>query len=143
MEEKSNYKRKIALLLTAIVLVVIAVISVTYAYFSAKDVSAPQTVTTQNLGLEFDDGTDIINEDNISPLVREVALPTLDDNNVVTTKGKAATKTFTITNTGNKSYVEIALEDITLPAALKRYDFMWSLYEVIETDESGNNTEKI
>ena len=152
MEEKDlNKKEKNILMISSLVVVLALVLGISFAYFMAQDSSEEQTVTTANLDIDYADGSPIANASGLSPLIREVALPTQDETGKVTTAGKAVTKNFTIKNTGTeKMYVHISLEDITTTKLneegvaissddLKRYDFMWSLYEV--TDKT-NKIEK-
>ena len=133
-------KQKTTIAIASLVVVLSLVLGISFAYFAAQGQSTEQSITTSNMGIEFGDGTAIVNASGISPLIREDALPTQDSTGKVTTAGKAVTKKFTIENTGTeKMYIHISLEDMTLPTNLKRYDFMWSLYEVTDTT---NNIEK-
>ena len=152
MKEKDlTKKEKNILMISSLVVVLALVLGISFAYFMAQDSSEEQTITTANLDIDYADGSPIANAAGLSPLIREVALPTQDTTGKVTTAGKAVTKNFTIKNTGTeKMYVHISLEDITTTKLneegvavssddLKRYDFMWSLYEV--TDKT-NKIEK-
>ena len=120
MEEK----KKRTLLIVSLAIVLALVFGISYAYFLAQDESGTQTITTQNIGLELDDGTEkepVLLAEDIKPIDR------------ADIKTKAVKKNFTITNTGDeKLFVEITLDDIVLGTdnALQRFDYLWSLYEV-------------
>ncbi|MBQ7141201.1 MAG: leucine-rich repeat domain-containing protein [Bacilli bacterium] len=137
MNERKN---KTTTAIASLVVVLALALGISFAYFMAQDSSEEQTVTTANLDIDYADGSPIANASGISPLIRETALPTQDETGKVTTVGKAVTKNFTIKNLGDKKmYVHLSLENMTLPDDLRRYDFVWSLYEV--TDKT-NNIEK-
>ena len=120
MEE--NKKR--TLLIVSLVMVLALIFGISYAYFLAQDESGTQTITTQNIGLELDDGTEK------EPVLLAEDIKPIDRDDIQT---KAVKKNFTVTNTGDeKLFVEITLDDVVLGTdnALKRFDFLWSLYEV-------------
>ena len=115
MEEK-KFNKSIVLSIIAVLILVIVVAGATYAYFRTGGETSEVEITTADLGINFVDG-ELLNA-KLEPIEREDVL------------SKAAKKTFTITNTGEeKLFVHISMEDVVLPEALKRYDFMWSLYE--------------
>ena len=65
--EDNNKKGKIGII-TAIALVLVLLVSFTYAYFTSRSASDTQEVKTANIDLTFDDTTAIVNETNIIPL---------------------------------------------------------------------------
>ena len=120
MEEK----KKRTLLIVSLVMVLALIFGISYAYFLAQDESGTQTITTQNIGVKLDDGTEkepVLLAEDIKPIDR------------VDIQTKAVKKNFTVTNTGDeKLFVEISLDDVVLGTdnALQRYDYLWALYEV-------------
>ena len=111
-------KQKTTIAIASLVVVLSLVLGISFAYFAAQGQSTEQSITTSNMGIEFGDGTAIVNAAGLKPIMRDEVLT------------KAAKKTFTVTNTGTeKLFVHITLDDITIPTNLKRYDFVWSLYE--------------
>ena len=118
-EKDLNKKEKNILMISSLVVVLALVLGISFAYFMAQDVSEEQIVTTATLAIDYDDGNSTFtNASGLKPIMRDEVLT------------KAAKKTFTIKNTGTeKSYVHISLEDMVIPEDLKRYDFVWSLYE--------------
>ena len=148
MEDKKNKKRQVAIIISSVLLVMVLMVSITYAYFTARATSEAQTITTGNLGLAFNDNTAILRATNISPLVREEAIPSTEDNLLDETNAKATVKTFSITNSGTeKLFVDIKLEYIKLGKLddegnptniLKRYDFMYALYEEGKNVSNGS-----
>ena len=124
MEEK-KINKSLVFSIIAVLLLVIVVAGSTYAYFRAAGETAVQEITTADLGISFVEG-ELFNA-KLEPILREDILT------------KAAKKTFTITNTGEeKLFVHISMEDMVLPEALKRYDFMWSLYEGDKNVSNGS-----
>ena len=127
MEEK----KKRTLLIVSLAIVLALVFGISYAYFLAQDESGTQTITTQNIGVKLDDGTEkepVLLAEDIKPIDR------------VDIQTKAVKKNFTVTNTGDeKLFVEISLDDIVLGTdnALQRYDYLWSLYEVVDGTEKN------
>ena len=127
MEEQKkglNPKEKRTLMIVSLAIVLALVFGISYAYFLAQDESGTQTITTQNIGLELDDGTEK------EPVLLAEDIKPIDRDDIQT---KAVKKNFTVTNTGDeKLFVEITLDDIVLGTdnALKRFDFLWALYEV-------------
>ena len=86
MEEKKNElnsKEKKILMIVSLAIVLALVFGISYAYFLAQGQSEVQTITTQNIGLGFDDNTEIVRATNISPIERKDIL------------SKATKKTFT------------------------------------------------
>ena len=130
MNEMRKIKRKLVILVSALILVIMFVFGISYAYFTSKVSSEKQTVTTGNMGLTYSDPQNnepYVIASEIVPITREEVL------------SKAAKKTFTLTNTGSeKLYIDITLDDITLPDALKRYDFMYALYEGDKNISNGS-----
>ena len=119
--EENNKKSKIGIIITAIALVLVLLVSFTYAYFTSKNASDTQEVTTANIDLTFDDTTAIVNETNIIPLTEEEVFPTDGS------ETKASKKVFSITNNGTiTSYVDIKLTNI-VAENFKVYDLKWAL----------------
>ena len=131
--EKKNNKKQIAIIIAGILLVMVLVVSITYAYFTARATSSEQEVTTGRVGIAYSDPQNnepYVIAENIKPLVREDAIPRTEEGLLDQESAKAAIKTFTLTNTGSeKLFVDISLDELTLPTDLKRYDFMYALYE--------------
>lgn len=116
MEEKKINKNMMFSITTAFILAII-VVGTSFAYFKIAGETAVQEITTTDLRMSFVEG-ELLKSSRLQPIVYEDI------------QTKAAKKTFTITNTGNeKMFIHISMEDIVLPEALKRYDFMWALYE--------------
>ena len=124
MEEK-KINKSITFSIVAILLLIIVIVTSSYAYFRAQGESDVQEISTANLGIDFIDGE--LFSPNLEPIERDDMLT------------KAAKKTFMITNTGDeKLFVHISMEDIVLPEKLKRFDFMWSLYEGDKNVSNGS-----
>lgn len=133
VEAKIDPEKKVLFLLMFLAL--IGAIYGTYAYFSAQSKSSEQQVTTGTMELTFDDNTNIVRNENISPIV---------ESDILT---KAAKKSFSIKNTGNLDInIKISLTSIEITENLKNQDFKWSLYEnstkIAEDsfDKIGNET---
>ena len=93
-------KNKIIISVTGIILVLLILVGLTYAYFLTKikgnDNEKSISITTADLKLEYSDINDIlVNEENVEP-------------------GNSWTKTFAVTNNGNKTVTNygVALENI-------------------------------
>ena len=126
MEQKNglNPKEKRTLMIVSLAIVLALVFGISYAYFLAQDESGTQTITTQDLGLVLDDGQ------NKQPVLLAEDIKPIDRDDIQT---KAVKKNFTVENTGSeKLFVEISLDDVVLGTddALKRFDYLWALYEV-------------
>jgi len=92
-------KSKIALIFVSVILVVLLILGVSYAYFTAKitgnESASTVVITAAYLELTFTDGNSTINAEDIIP-------------------GWSASKTFTVENTGNSTaYYVIKVTDIT------------------------------
>ncbi|MBQ9854199.1 MAG: leucine-rich repeat domain-containing protein, partial [Bacilli bacterium] len=110
--------------IVSLAIVLALVFGISYAYFLAQDESGTQTITTQDLGLVLDDGQ------NKQPVLLAENIKPIDRADIQT---KAVKKNFTVENTGSeKLFVEITLDELVLGTndALKRFDFLWALYEV-------------
>ncbi|MBQ7141013.1 MAG: hypothetical protein IJO32_05870, partial [Bacilli bacterium] len=62
MEEKDlTKKEKNILMISSLVVVLSLVLGISFAYFAAQGQSTEQSITTSNMGIEFGDGTAIVN----------------------------------------------------------------------------------
>ena len=126
--EKENKKRKISILITSIVVVILLIVGVSYSYFSNIKKSDSRTVNAGNLRITYsDENMNSVNLSNIAP-IRDTDI-----------KAKANKLEFEVTNTGNnKAYVDIYLSDIVLARELASLEFKWALYSGEEKVYNGN-----
>ncbi|MBQ7140508.1 MAG: leucine-rich repeat domain-containing protein [Bacilli bacterium] len=118
MEEKESIILNKKIVTFSILALVSLVLGISYAYFTAQGQSAEQTITTSDIEIDFTEGAELMSTTFLKPIKRDEVF------------AKAAKKTFTVENTGTeKMYMHISLEDMVIPEKLKRYDFVWSLYE--------------
>ena len=107
--EKQDKKPNIITIIGAIVLLVLAVVGLSYAFFSAF-INGGETDTSvegtgANLSLVYTDGKSVITSSNIMP-------------------GWSATKTFTVTNNGEAdTYYKLNISNITNDVNLVDYQF--------------------
>lgn len=126
MDEIINKRKEKTIIIVSVIAIVLSVIGISYAYFSAISRSEVKTVKTGILSLKFDDSTSIINSNNIIPISEDQILT------------KSTKKTFTIKNTGTSTqYVDINLTNI-VATGLKVYDLKWALYEGNNKITTGN-----
>ena len=128
MENNKNKKRKISIIITSILFVMLLAVSFTYAYFSANNPSTENSVQAGTLLINYeDDNLNTLMLDNISPIY---------DSEI---KTKASKIGFKVNNTGtSKAYVEISLTDIVMDEELSNLEFKWALYSGDEKISNGN-----
>ncbi len=115
MEEKKVNKKTIFSIITILIPVLI-IGGVTYAYFVASGNTDIYTVKTGNLTMAFTEG-EFVTAANPIPIV---------DSEIET---EAAKLPFSVTNTGSQHMnLTISLTDITISDELKDEDFRWGLY---------------
>ena len=115
MEEKAINK-KITIGIIALILVVLAIVGATYAYFSTTHSTDEHTVTTGKLSMGFSEG-DILNATGLVPI---------EDSEI---KTKAMELPFSVTNTGSEHMkLTIELTNIVMDDELKDTDFRWGIY---------------
>ena len=115
MEEKAINK-KITIGIIALILVVLAIVGATYAYFSTTHSTDEHTVTTGKLSMGFSEG-DILNATGLIPI---------EDSEI---KTKAMELPFSVTNTGSEHMkLTIELTNIVMDDELKDTDFRWGIY---------------
>ncbi|MBQ7140765.1 MAG: hypothetical protein IJO32_04615, partial [Bacilli bacterium] len=54
-------KQKTTIAIASLVVVLSLVLGISFAYFAAQGQSTEQSITTSNMGIEFGDGTAIVN----------------------------------------------------------------------------------
>ena len=116
MEEKIHKRKKI-IKIVSLVISIVLVIGISYAYFITEEETGEQTTTVGNLDLTFTEST-VLRLTNAIPLRDEDV------------ENSASEIPFLITNTGTVNiYTSINLDSVTMSDALKIYDFKWALYE--------------
>ncbi len=125
--EKENNKKKISILIGAIMVVVLLLIGFTYTYLSSNT-REENSVKAGTLLISYeDDNLESINMSNIQPIY---------DKDI---KEKASKINFQVNNTGTaKAYVDINITDISLPSELEDLEFKWALYSGEEKISNGN-----
>ena len=122
---KRNIKNIIIILL---LIVLIGMICISYAYFSSTSNSGKKEVVAGTLLINYED--DITN----TLLLDNMAM--IDDSEI---KTKASRIGFKINNTGtSKAYVEISLTDIVMDEELSNLEFKWALYQGDTEISNGN-----
>ncbi len=126
--EKENNKKKVSILICAIVLVLILIVGITYAYLSSHNKVDDRTTQAGTLLISYeDDNLNSIRLDNIQPIY---------DKDI---KEKASKISFKVNNIGTaKAYVDINITDISLPPELADLEFKWALYSGEEKISNGN-----
>lgn len=125
-----NRKQKIIISITGIFIVLLILVGLTYGYFLTRISGNTNTksivVTTANLEIEYDDSSEMINNENIIPILPE---------NI---KKDAAIKTFSVYNkpTSKLSYLYVGLKNIVISEELKDKNFKWILYETTAAAEN-------
>ncbi len=115
MENVVDNKRKKTLIIVSI-LILVALIGITIAYFMSRSVSDEHTITSGNVAITYENESAF----RLTGLVPLLESEVLDN---------AAKISFTVRNTGTmEAYVKINLTDITI-SNLASYDFKWALYE--------------
>ena len=115
MENVVDNKRKKTLIIVSI-LILVALIGITIAYFMSRSVSDEHTITSGNVAITYENESAF----RLTGLVPLLESEILDN---------AAKISFTVRNTGTmEAYVKINLTDITI-SNLASYDFKWALYE--------------
>ena len=128
MNNNKSKKRKINIIITSILFVMLLLVSFTYAYFSANNQTTENSVKAGTLLITYeDDNLNTLTINNISPIY---------DSEIMTKANKIG---FKVNNTGtSKAYVEITLTDIVIDNALLSTDFKWSLYSEDVSISSGD-----
>ncbi len=126
--EKENNKKKVSILIGAIVVVLVLIVGITYAYLSSNNKTPANSVKSGTLLISYeDDNLNSIRLENISPIY---------DKDI---KEKASKISFQVNNTGTaKAYVDINITDISLPNELADLEFKWALYSGDEKISNGN-----
>lgn len=124
MENVVDNKRKKTLIIVSI-LILVALIGITIAYFMSRSVSDEHTITSGNVAITYENESAF----RLTGLVPLLESEILDN---------AAKISFTVRNTGTmEAYVKINLTDITI-SNLASYDFKWALYEDTTKVTTGN-----
>ncbi len=126
--EKENNKKKVGTLISAIIVVLVLIIGITYSYLSANNKTPANSVKAGTLLISYeDDNLNAINVSNIQPIY---------DKDI---KEKASKISFQVNNTGTaKAFVDINITDISLPSELADLEFKWALYSGEEKISNGN-----
>lgn len=126
MEEKQINNKKVIILIIGIILV-LAIIALSFAYFSARFGTSEQTITTENLDITYVDG-ESINITNLYPIVDEEI------------ESKATIMNFSVKSDEETRdvYYDIAIDEIVAELGLKNTTFMWQLYEDDIQINNGN-----
>ena len=118
--ENNEKKKKIILAIIGILVLIVGIVGLTYAYFIARGQSEDITVTSKNLKIVFDDNTPVINATDIEPIEEAEIL------------SKATKKTFSIakeSSEGKDLYVRLDMTDLVISENFKDFDFKWALYQ--------------
>lgn len=134
MEEKRKKKNtKIIILECVLGALIILLIGVTYAYFSARGVSTEQTVTTGNISIVYteNNNTNLTLKD-ISPI----------NNEDIFTKAKVTE--FNVENNGTlDTYLTFNLINVDIPKELENSNFKWALYETDSNYSESSQTKVV
>ena len=118
--EKDEKKKKIILAIVGILVLIVGIVGLTYAYFIARGQSEDITVTSKNLKIVFEDNTPVINATDIEPI---------EEKDILT---NATKKTFSISKesaSGKDLYVRLDMTDLVISDNFKDFDFKWALYQ--------------
>jgi len=111
-------KKKITIITISVLMMIVVVIGVSYAYFSAGETSEIETVDAGTVTYTLTEG-EILNANHLSPI-----------NDADATGSGSASLSFSAKNTGTlPSYVKIGLTDIQITDNLKNTYFKWALYD--------------
>ncbi len=126
MEE--NKKKKICIIITSVLLVMLPIISASYAHFLSRGESSEKVVQVGTLRIVYSDNVnETVEIDDIVPIY---------DAEI---KTKANKFVFNIDNTGTSlAYVDIKLTDIVMDPELSNLEFKWALYSGEEKISNGN-----
>ena len=117
---ENEKKKKIVLTVIRILVLVVGIVGLTYAYFIAKGQSEDIVVTSKNLKIVFEDNTPVINATDIEPI---------EEKDILT---NATKKTFSISKesaSGKDLYVRLDMTDLVVSDNFKDFDFKWALYQ--------------
>lgn len=118
---ENEKKKKIVLTVIGILVLVVGIVGLTYAYFIARGQSEEIIVTSNSLKIGFAQGN----------LIRATDIEPIED---VEIKTSATELPFSVTNTGDKHLnLTIKLIDINISEEFKDIDFRWGLYNA-DTD---------
>jgi len=124
MEQRIN--KKMTLLISSIIAILVLVIGITFAYFAATGSADSQRITSGELSIKFTTGN----------ILRTTGLIPIQASEVET---KATEINFSVENTGDlKAYFDVYLSDIVIAEELKDSYFKYRLYEGETVIGEGN-----